>query len=907
MLLRLFLAALLPLTFSFSFGQSQTGKLRVHVIDAETNEPLPYANVYFDQTTIGSYTNDQGDAEINKIPFGTYRLIVSEIAHVAYQKNITVQSEEVTSMTVKLLVKVLDEVKVVGKRDTKWERQLERFEKLFFGAEHYKYCKITNAGVLDFKITEGNIIAEASEPLKIENDYLGYNIDFTIRNCFFNATSFAITGTTRFEEKTGDEASVAKWKENRESSYRGSPTHFFKAAIAGTLKSEGYALYRDISKKEKITRGSTLSSNINFTIVPDSLTGKVKRNPDGTYSITLPPRLEVHYLRKRAPVSAYTDLGVPISWLEVRKGLLVVNRDGLLQNPDNVTLAGYMTEMRVGDWLPINYVPSTTHSNVVAGPKVVTKDLRERPYVQTDRNYYYKGETIWLKGYMNYPAPILKDTLSRTVYVQVVHRDGYILAEKKYPINDGKFQGDILVNKRFKPGLYQLKAYTSWMLNFGSRLIFTRTIEILDQKETVSISPGYEAPTDTLPNISLLTNKHSYSPGEKITLTIDVTDNSGFRTTSDLSIAVTDLDQAVPSKYEKTIVASYPFADKYMGDSTINVKSDIEYGIDFKGKLMSGDKPVQGTITVFQSASAETFDIATDKAGRFKKNLLFSDTLDLYLKAVTQKNKKAVVVMDTIRPTPPAIPFEELSYHKESSDLNKRVAGLNFNDATVLKGISVTAKKIETVQSSNLAYNAPDYTIDGDWIMETNYIDIFQAIMAKVPGMQYNPSVPSIRFIAASYGSFGDGGGGGGPLIMVDGVPVSESTVISTVPVKSVSRIDVLKFGSAASYGARGSNGVIAIYTRTGIPKAFEKQITDKKKLQAVRWSGYNTTSTFIAREYPATVFWSPTVTTDGKEPATVSFNAADVPTKYRIVVEGVTASGTPVRAEEIVEVVKGH
>ncbi|MEJ0032848.1 MAG: hypothetical protein WDO15_21880 [Bacteroidota bacterium] len=80
----------------------------------------------------------------------------------------------------------------------------------------------------------------------------------------------------------------------------------------------------------------------------------------------------------------------------------------------------------------------------------------------------------------------------------------------------------------------------------------------------------------------------------------------------------------------------------------------------------------------------------------------------------------------------------------------------------------------------------------------------------------------------------------------------------------------------------------------------------------------YSTSSKFIAPDYNdpvtedhfdyrATIHWSPFVVTDGKQPATVSFYAADVATTYRIVVEGVTKAGTPVRAEKIIEVAKGH
>ena len=52
------------------------------------------------------------------------------------------------------------------------------------------------------------------------------------------------------------------------------------------------------------------------------------------------------------------------------------------------------------------------------------------------------------------------------------------------------------------------------------------------------------------------------------------------------------------------------------------------------------------------------------------------------------------------------------------------------------------------------------------------------------------------------------------PLFVIDGVPVIDRrTLIGLNPVDVV-RIEVLKDGSAAAYGARGANGVILITTR---------------------------------------------------------------------------------------------
>lgn len=898
------------LTSLLSFAQTQYGKIHVRVVDSGSNEPLPYSNVYLNQTTIGGYTNDKGEVTINKIPFGTHLLIISELGHTPYQRNITVENEELVSINIRLVVKVLDEVKVTGTRDKQWNRQLERFERLFFGAERFKYCKITNPWVLDFKVVNGDFIAEASEPLKIENEYLGYNLDFSLKNCIFTATTFSIVGNVRYEERKGDEASVKRWKENREFSYRGSPQHLFRSAINNSTNSEGFKLYTDISRKEKLTRGSTLSSNINVTVVPDSLTNKIKKTGNSQYAITIPSRLEVHYLRKRAPITAYTDIGNPITWIEVKNGPIVINGAGVVQNNDKVSFSGAMSDMRVSDWLPQNYQPSST-SSAMNGPSVVTKDLREKIYVHTDRSYYYHDETIWLKGYVNYAVPILRDTLSRAVYVELVDEYSKSVAViKRYPVENGRFHGDIHLDRTLVPGLYQLKVYTSWMLNFEKELIFTKTIGLLNEKQSVRPALNYTPDKNLQSGISIETDKTAYSTRDKISLTIDVTDSLDFKAIADLSIAVTDINLVVPEKTGKTILTRFLFTEKY-SNKVVKVKTPIEQGINFKGRLTSGNKPVAGMMKVFQSNSADTFEAITDENGRFQKNLLFNDTLDLFVKAVTTSNKKGIVVMDTSRLKAPSFPFEPLTLEVYTSNNVRRVVGVNMKEVTMLNEVSVEGKKINEAGKAAI-YGAPDYTIDGEWITERNYQDIFQAIAQRVPGLNYSQSGPTVRFTAAEFGSVNSGTA---PLILVDGVTMNESQVLS-VPIRSIDRVDVLKFGSTASFGSRGGNGVIAIYTRTGMPKSSEQQAFDKKKMQKIRLGGFSPSTEFKPTDYStqpaddyfdsrATIYWSPSIITDGNNPATVSFYAADSPTIYRIVIEGVTAEGVPVRAEKVIEVIK--
>jgi uncharacterized protein YfaS (alpha-2-macroglobulin family) len=109
---------------------------------------------------------------------------------------------------------------------------------------------------------------------------------------------------------------------------------------------------------------------------------------------------------------------------------------------------------------------------------------------------------------------------------------------------------------------------------------------------------------------------------------------------------------------------------------------------------------------------------------------------------------------------------------------------------------------------------------------------------------------------------------------------------------------------AAPQYGSRGSNGVIAIYTKQG---AFFKE--SEPDYLSFKVPGYHKPAAFYSPDYSVaddnfknpdfrtTIFWKPDLKVDTKGEATVNFYTADLATKYRIVVEGVTSKGTPVRS----------
>lgn len=88
------------------------------------------------------------------------------------------------------------------------------------------------------------------------------------------------------------------------------------------------------------------------------------------------------------------------------------------------------------------------------------------------------------------------------------------------------------------------------------------------------------------------------------------------------------------------------------------------------------------------------------------------------------------------------------------------------------------------------------------------YSNMFELIRGRFAGVQVVNGEIIIRGVNSINSS-------SAALIVVDGVP-SSSSILNSIPPIQVKSINILKDGSAAIYGSRGSNGVVLIETKKG-------------------------------------------------------------------------------------------
>lgn len=91
----------------------------------------------------------------------------------------------------------------------------------------------------------------------------------------------------------------------------------------------------------------------------------------------------------------------------------------------------------------------------------------ERVYLHIDNTGYLLGETVHFVAYVMRSDSLVPSGLSRYVYVDLLNAAGIPVAFKKFELRGGRAAGSVELPRTLQPGFYELRGYTSWMLNFG--------------------------------------------------------------------------------------------------------------------------------------------------------------------------------------------------------------------------------------------------------------------------------------------------------------------------------------------------------------------------------------------------------------------------------------------------------
>jgi hypothetical protein len=269
-----------------------------------------------------------------------------------------------------------------------------------------KECRIKNKETIRFRYskTKQVVTAHTTEPLIIENEYLGYKLQYLLDEFSYNFKTKMIfyVGYPLFQPMKGNNAKMKRWERRREELYQGSMMHFMRSLYRNTLLQEGFevrrleklqnlekkrvnALFADFLKAGSTSGAITLNLN-NISPDPDSNAyyRTVMKQPDHidvlyntvlpgdsiafavnttTAGMDFPDFLQVLYKHKTAhpdyikmfPKSSTAVL----SQIQLINGNTIeVQANGMYYNPLELVSSGYWSwSEKISTMLPFDYWP----------------------------------------------------------------------------------------------------------------------------------------------------------------------------------------------------------------------------------------------------------------------------------------------------------------------------------------------------------------------------------------------------------------------------------------------------------------------------------------------------------------------------------------------------------------------
>ena len=95
---------------------------------------------------------------------------------------------------------------------------------------------------------------------------------------------------------------------------------------------------------------------------------------------------------------------------------------------------------------------------------------QEKVYIHMDNTCYFQGDTIWFAAYTRKTSTDTPSNVSGVLYVELLNNDGYLVERKLIEMHEGRGNGFFALNKQIQySGFYELRAYTRWQLNWGRK------------------------------------------------------------------------------------------------------------------------------------------------------------------------------------------------------------------------------------------------------------------------------------------------------------------------------------------------------------------------------------------------------------------------------------------------------
>jgi hypothetical protein len=418
---------------------------------------------------------------------------------------------------------------------------------------------------------------------KLQDFYCTTNIDSPV---------IRYNGFVHFEEMDGKSSDIRRWKARRYDVYKNSAMHFFRALVSNRIDDEGFKVQQYITywnfKRAPdsviVKKLDSLKKKLKGDGDDMEIRNQVKywerewKQPKIIKELRTYPMEQSDLLRvtDKPNVFAFgcdfdklfvtyneekhfdddiklTHLNNPknteCTLIAFDKAFALLDRYGSRLDPYDINFFGVWSKMRVADLLPVDYLSpqeeDANANNPVAVEKVDstvsnkittaiadynTNHITEKAYLHFDRSYYAAGDTIFFKAYVTTGDNHQPSTLSSVLHVDLIDGKGSLNKSISLGIAGGVAWGSLVLPDTLAGGNYQVRAYTEWMRNDGSKAFFDKIVPVA---AVAGVKSGIKvnAPSQAMagkPDVQFFPEGGGWIPGVKTKMAFKAISPNGF-------------------------------------------------------------------------------------------------------------------------------------------------------------------------------------------------------------------------------------------------------------------------------------------------------------------------------------------------------------------------------------------
>lgn len=574
------------------------------------------------------------------------------------------------------------------------------------------------------------------------------------------------------------------------------------------------------------------------------------------------------------------------------------------------------------------FIPAHTDDHATFGSE---QPDGEKIFVHTDREEYIAGEKIWFQVYLLDAQSGRLTSTSNLAYVEILNSENRPVMQKRVRLEEGCGPGETILPDTLSSGSYLLRAYTGAMKYFMPDGCFMKRINIYNALRTTTYlsSGGAGEYADSEPAVTPATvARHSSdTPGvckvsvemsspdscgtrDKIILEFDVIDNgSASAGAARLSIAVAPLTGNHGPDIAAVMTQQSP--DITVREEKLSYGFEKEYHF-IHGRLFNRNTqmPDSGKYLFLSipGKNAVFFYSRTDGDGRFSFSVPADRvTRELIIQPEEVNPDNTIRIESSFSEeypeflpgggTSPEGSLKQVSLMKVNYQVNR----IYETENSVPPPEPQTAAKPE-----KSFYGIPDISLDlNDFIRLPVMQEVFYEL---VPGVTLREKRSGYEITVAD--PYYDVVYEQPPITFIDGVVVSDHSVIAGLDPDHVERIDVIRdryvVGDYIFFGLVNVITYDGDYSRVSLPDHAVR--LPYRAADPVRKFYSPDYSTAERRRDPTpdfrnTLYWEPSVTLSDDGKYRVEFWSSDVAGDYEINLQGVTDDGDPVSFRKVIRI----